>query len=212
MSIPLHQIAVVANGDGRLSIRHNVPVPSLRPDMVLVKTAAVAINQVDAKMLDYGSTIEAVHGHDFAGTIVALGTEAKASGHLALGDRVAGLVYGRNKTYPDVGAFAEYVGAYADLVLKLPDGMSFEEAAGLGIGVATASLALFSETHLAIPLTSLKITDNPNQTPETETGRVLGDFVLVAGGSTASGTRAIQLLKLYAYLLLIHLFKPIHLS
>lgn len=192
LSLPQRQTAVVAQGPGKLAIQHDVPMPALGPDMVIVKTAAVAINPADAKMLDYSAAVGAIHGYDFAGTVVALGADALAAGHLAVGDRVAGLVHGMNKLRPDVGAFAEYVGAYADLLLKIPDHMSFEEAASLGTGVATAALGLFHELRVPASLEQLSahMDDAPAAVNE---GR---DFVLVAGGSTATGTRALQLLKL----------------
>ncbi|EAW09024.1 zinc-binding alcohol dehydrogenase family protein [Aspergillus clavatus NRRL 1] len=189
--IPSQQTAIVAEGVGQLSIHHNAPVPALHPDVALVKTAAVAINPIDAKMLDYSPVPGAIHGYDFAGTIVALGSDTPP--HLKVGDRVAGFVHGMNPLLPDVGAFAEYVAASADLVLKIPDAMSFEEGASLGLGLFTAGLALFQ--HLQIPAS---LTGGPNPAPE---GGPSGtpDVVLVAGGSTATGTRALQLLKLYAY-------------
>ncbi|KAF7502832.1 hypothetical protein GJ744_005011 [Endocarpon pusillum] len=195
LSLPKHQTAIVAQGPGQLAIQHNAPVPLLAPDMAIVKTAAVAINPADAKMLDYSAAPGAIHGYDFAGTIVALG--ADSPGHLAIGDRVAGLVHGMNKLQPDVGAFAEYVGAYADLLLKIPDGMSFEEAASFGTGVATAALSLFSELRVPASLDQLhehravSVSDGQADVEGKER-----EFVLVAGGSTATGTRAIQLLKL----------------
>ena len=180
--LPSTQTAVIASGPGQLAIQQDAPVPALAPDMVLVKTAAVAINPADAKMLDYSAAVGAIHGYDFAGTIVALGTDAPV--HLAVGDRVAGLVHGMNALLPDVGAFAEYVGATGDLLLKIPEDMSFEDAASLGTGIATAGLGLFKE--LEVPGTPEK--------PATTAGSA---FVLVCGGSTATGTRAIQMLKLY---------------
>ena len=76
--------------------------------MALVKTAAVAINPADAKMLDYSAAPGAIHGYDFAGTVVALGENVRAG--LAVGDRVAGFVHGMNCLQPEIGAFAEYVG------------------------------------------------------------------------------------------------------
>lgn len=163
--------------------------------MAIVKTAAVAINPADAKMLDYSAAKGAIHGYDFAGTIVALGVDALASGHLAVGDRVAGLVHGMNRLRPDVGAFAEYVGAYADLLLRIPDHMSFEDAASFGTGVATASLSLFSE--LSVPASLAQLREH-QPASDGKAGADVGhrEFVLVAGGSTATGTRAIQLLKL----------------
>lgn len=53
--LPQFQTAVVAQGPGKLGIQHNVPIPTLTSDMALVKTAAVAINPADAKMLDYSA-------------------------------------------------------------------------------------------------------------------------------------------------------------
>ncbi|RAL08964.1 zinc-binding alcohol dehydrogenase family protein [Aspergillus homomorphus CBS 101889] len=191
--IPTQQTAIIAEGAGQLSIHHDAPVPAVQPDVALVRTAAVAINPVDAKMLDYSPVPGAIHGYDFAGTIVALGSETP--GHLKVGDRVAGFVHGMNPLLPDVGAFAEYVAASADLVLKLPDTMSFEEGASLGLGLFTAGLGLFQHLQLALPSFTR---GPPNNNPEEPEGvsSPKADFVLVAGGSTATGTRALQLLKL----------------
>lgn len=86
----------------------------------------------------------------------------------------------------DNGAFAEHVAASDDLLIKLPDETSFTDAAGFGVGLGTAVLGLFSKRELGIPIERL---DVPAIGEDQE-------FVLVAGGSTATGTRAIQLLKL----------------
>jgi NADPH:quinone reductase-like Zn-dependent oxidoreductase len=195
LSLPKQQTAIVAQGPGQLAIQHDAPVPSLAPDMAIVKTTAVAINPVDAKMLDYSAARGAIHGYDFSGTIVALGADALASTHLAVGDRVAGMVHGMNKLQPDVGAFAEYVGACADLLLKVPDHISFEEAASFGTGVAMATLGLFSELQVPTSLDQLR-GYQPASDGQAEVEVKEREFVLVAGGSTATGTRAVQLLKL----------------
>ena len=181
-SRPTLQTAVIASGPGQLAIKHDAPMPALTPEMVLVKTVAVAINPADAKMLDYSAAVGAIHGYDFAGTIVELGADAPS--HLAVGDRVAGFVHGMDSLQPDVGAFAEYVGASGHILLKIPKDMRFEDAASLGVGVATAGLGLFKE--LKVPATM----ERPAQTARRP-------FVLVCGGSTSTGTRAIQMLKLY---------------
>ena len=194
-SIPQRQTAIVAQGPGQIAIKHDAPVPVLESNMVLVKTAAVAINPVDAKMLDYSPVPGAIHGYDFAGTVVALGTNVSVFSTIAIGDRVAGVVYGMNELQPDIGAFAEYVGAYADSLLTIPDRMAFEDAASLGNGIATAALGLFSELRVPASLDQLQAvkSSSQDQSGNKEDER---EFVLVAGGSTATGTRAIQLLKL----------------
>ncbi|KAF7596236.1 hypothetical protein BBP40_002769 [Aspergillus hancockii] len=182
---PNQQTAIVAEGPGQLRVRRDAPVPALEPGVALVKNAAVAINPVDAKMVDYSPVPGAIHGYDFAGTVVALGADTPE--HIQVGDRVAGFVHGMNKTRPDVGAFAEYVAAPANLLLRLPVEMGFEDAASMGLGLFTAGLGLFRE--LQVPESH----DSGSPGLEDSSKR---DFVLVAGGSTATGTRAIQLLKL----------------
>lgn len=73
--------------------------------------------------------------------------------------------------------------------------MSFEEAAGLGLGVATAALGLFQE--LGVPASLFA---NQQSKPLDDSICMEPEIVLVAGGSTATGTRAIQMLKLYVFL------------
>ncbi|KAL8679554.1 MAG: hypothetical protein Q9186_004174 [Xanthomendoza sp. 1 TL-2023] len=72
--------------------------------------------------------------------------------------------------------------------------MTFEEAAGLGTGLGTAVLCLFSELHLPVSIDQLR--DGQSTKSEVAVQQHEREFVLVAGGSTATGTRAIQLLKL----------------
>jgi NADPH:quinone reductase-like Zn-dependent oxidoreductase len=188
-ALPRHQNALVVAGPGKLSLHQDAPLPHLAPDMALVRTVAVAINPVDAKMLDYSPAVGAIHGYDFAGVVVALGSDAPRQ--ISIGDRVAGAVHGNNSLEPRVGAFAQYVGATAELLLKIPDMMTFEEASTLGIGLATAGLALFRE--LEIPVSIEDLIDRAQDSDVTPRNAA---FVLVSGGSTATGTRAIQILKL----------------
>jgi NADPH:quinone reductase-like Zn-dependent oxidoreductase len=82
------------------------------------------------------------------------------------------------------------VGATAELLLKIPDMMTFKEASTLGIGLATAGLALFRELEIPVRIEDLiDRAQDSNVTPDAA-------WVLVSGGSTATGTRAIQILKL----------------
>jgi NADPH:quinone reductase-like Zn-dependent oxidoreductase len=68
--------------------------------------------------------------------------------------------------------------------MKIPEGVSFEEAAAIGVGAITAGQHLFQNLRLPLPT-------RPSQESV---------FVLVYGGSTATGTMAIQLAKLYVNL------------
>ncbi|CZT02537.1 related to toxD gene [Rhynchosporium agropyri] len=180
--IPAKQSAIIALPNGELGISNDVPVPHVDDDLVLVKTVAVAVNPVDAKMVGPMASTGAISGCDFAGIVVKIG--AKSGEYLKIGDRVAGVVHPMNPMRPDIGAFAEYVGATADFTLRLPETMSLSTGASLGTGVGTMGLALFN--HLQLPNTP----DNPGSFPANKPC-----YVLVYGGSTASGTLAIQLIR-----------------
>lgn len=179
--LPLKQTAIVGLADGGLGISHDVSLPLLEDDMIMVKNEALALNPIDTKLTRKLCTANAVAGMDFSGTVVALGRNVKAAAAIKVGDRVCGAVQGMHSLTPSVGAFAQYVGASDVVTLKLPEHMSFEEGASLGSGVGTVGLALFQSLEL------LGTPDSPTNAPRD---------VLVYGGSTATGTMAIQLLKL----------------
>jgi NADPH:quinone reductase-like Zn-dependent oxidoreductase len=120
-----------------------------------------------------GSTV----GCDFSGTIVAVGP--KCSKSYKAGDRIAGVTHGANASDLGSGCFAEYTLVEESAAYKIPDSLSFEEAATTGVGVITVSLALYQKLGLPFP------------------GEGKSDeWVLVYGGSTATGSLAIQYAKL----------------
>ncbi|KAH6627322.1 chaperonin 10-like protein [Chaetomium tenue] len=179
MPLPDSQTAIIADSLGNLAVAHGVPLPEVEPDMLLVRTVAVAVNPVDVKLTGAMAVEGAVAGSDCSGVVVAVGSAVPPS-KFAVGDRVCAAITPMNPATPRIGAFAEYVGATADCALRLPDGISFDSGATLSIGVATIGYALFQ---------SLKVPghpDSPATTPQ---------YILVYGGSTASGTLAIQLAR-----------------
>ncbi len=108
------------------------PVPVPRPGEVLVRVQAVALNPAD-KFLMLGkpaavrlamglarpSRHHRVRGHDFSGTVAALGAGVT---RFAVGDAVFG---------SSDGALAEYVRAKVGVVADRPTGLSVEHAAAL---------------------------------------------------------------------------------
>jgi NADPH:quinone reductase-like Zn-dependent oxidoreductase len=178
--IPRVQRAIVADATGSLFVSDNVNLPDLEPDMLLVKTVAVAPNPCDMKMTGHMASEGAISGGDCAGFVVAIGSGVP-KGRFCIGDRVCAAVQSMNPLLPHVGAFAQFVGATADFTLKIPDSMPFEAAVTLGISTATVGLALFK---------SLEIPGYPNTPVEKPA------YVLVYGGSTATGTVAIQLIRM----------------
>ena len=94
---------------------------------------------------------------------------------------------GNSENHQD-GAFAEYVAADPHLTARIPDGVSFEEAAPLGLGVVTAAQYLYQA--LGLPLPRL------DGSPGGRGGEGAPFNLLVYGGSTATGMLAVQLAKL----------------
>ncbi|KAK2612311.1 hypothetical protein QQS21_001737 [Conoideocrella luteorostrata] len=180
--LPSTQISIVANASGDLIIDHNVPLPELKPGIILVRAVVVAINPSDAKMTGPMASEGCTAGGDTAGIMVAIGPGVAAR-RFAIGDRVCGPNIFMNPSDPRDGAFQHYVGLTADFTLRIPDNMRFEEASTLGIGLITMGYALFR---------SLDIPGHPERPAQKQAA---GEYVLVYGGSSASGTMAIQLIR-----------------
>ena len=97
-----------------------------------------------------------------------------------VGDRICGVCHGSNQLELEDGAFADHIVAKGDIQLHIPEYMTFEEAATLGVGTLTIGQALYQSLKLPLPTEPAK-DDLP---------------VLIYGGSTATGTLAIQSAKL----------------
>ncbi len=138
--------AIVIKSRGNASLVSDSLVPGLRDDYILVKTVAVAINPTGWQHIDGEGPLGGTVGCDYAGTVVAVGPNVNKS--FAKGDRVCGFIHGSNGDNHEDGAFAEYVTAKGDLQIPIPNGMSFEEAATLGVGMYDAGqpLSIFRVT------------------------------------------------------------------
>ncbi|KAK2613264.1 hypothetical protein N8I77_000187 [Diaporthe amygdali] len=189
------QWAIVQDATGKPTIVTAAPVPVLRPGDVLVKTTAVALKPSDYKMGAAFPSPGANVGGDFAGRVVDILPGAGDDGgdlgtakrqRLRVGDLVCGQVHDSNPADPGTGSFAEYVRAPADLVLRVPDSITPARAATLGTPLLTSCLALWGS--LRLPASPASPAKDADPVP-----------VLVYGGSTATGTMAIQLLKLSGY-------------
>ena len=139
------------------------PVPG--PNEVCVTPSAWGVNYVDVIMV--GGTYQLrpelpfVPGTEAAGFVTAGGAEVD---DVAIGDRVM--------TSHRPGAFAECVVAPRPNVMKIPDNMSFEEAAGFRAGFMTAYHALVQGGRLEA-----------------------GETVLVHGAAGGMGLAAVQVAK-----------------
>ncbi|KZT12690.1 GroES-like protein [Laetiporus sulphureus 93-53] len=167
--------SLLTRGDGFFHLKDvEIPVPG--DGEVLVKVVAVSQNPTDWKTLRLHPQPGNVIGCDFAGVVVMIGSHVP-EGLRRVGERVAGVVHGG--TSPN-GAFAEYTVASAKLLISVPDTLSFEEAAQLGIPCYTACQSLYQCLGLPTPL-------SPTETPID---------VLIWSGTSATGQYAIQLAKL----------------
>ncbi len=179
--IPKTQTAVVGSEDRDFCIVHDLPVIECEEGMVIIKNHAVALNPVDTKLHDDMITPGASFGFDCAGTIVQIGPNVKRK--LQIGDRVCGAACGMDPTRPAGGAFTEYAALGGDLLLKMPDDMSFEDACTMGTALNSAAMVLFHS--FALPWS---LVDKPAEQSFP---------ILVYGASTSVGTMAIQILKMY---------------
>ena len=173
------QTAWIGSNEGTSILVNDAPIPKIAGERCLIKTKAISVNPVDTKLVGDYVTKGAVAGFDFAGVVEEVGPDAKNC-NIKVGDRVCSAVVGMNPADPTIGAWAEYTAAVEWILLKIPDEMSFEEGATLGISFLTAGMGLFY---------SLGLPGNPEEPVEKPT------TVFVFGGSSATGTASIQLLK-----------------
>lgn len=179
------QKAIVVVEPTKAALVSDRAIPSLRDEYILVKTVAVALNPTDWKHIDFGlASPGCLIGCDYAGVVEAVGPKVKKP--FKKGDRIAGFAHGGNSVQPEDGAFAEYIVVKGDLQMPIPASLSFEEAATLGVGINTVGQALYQSLKLAPPSAPL---DKPQ-------------YILVYGGSTATGTLGIQFARLSGYTVL----------
>ncbi|KAB8255227.1 chaperonin 10-like protein [Aspergillus pseudonomiae] len=175
------QKAVIITSPKHAQVVGDRAIPRLRDDCILVKTVSVALNPTDWKHIDFLAPAGVLIGCDYAGIVEAVGKNVKKS--FTKGDRICGFVHGSNAVQPEDGAFAEYIIVEGDLQYRIPQGMGFEEAATLGLGVTTAALGLYQSLKLTLLVAHIR-----SKMP-----------ILVYGGSTATGALAIQFAKLSGY-------------
>ncbi|ART77152.1 quinone oxidoreductase [Sutcliffiella horikoshii] len=114
--------AVIQNefGDSDVLLYTDVEFPKIRENEVLIKTEYTSVNYADIKkrMGNKGKgELPLTLGLDVAGTIEEVSDDSSFS----KGDRVI--------AFPKAGSYAEYVVANEQLVFKIPDGLSFKQAA-----------------------------------------------------------------------------------
>ena len=166
--------AVVQDRYGKANVlklgEAETPVPD--STSVLLRVRSTSVNGLDWRLmwgkpiilrfLGFGLTRpkRRIRGVDVAGEVVAV---QKPESQFKVGDAVFGI---------GSGSFAEYVAADESELTKKPDGVSFDDAATLGIAAFTALQGLRDQAHI-----------RPDQS------------VAITGAGSGVGTFAIQLAK-----------------
>jgi NADPH:quinone reductase-like Zn-dependent oxidoreductase len=149
----------------------DVKKPAAKENEVLISVKAIGVNPVDFKaranedLLNSltGEQRPAIIGWDVSGTIVAIGNNITK---FKIGDNVFGMI-----NFPGSGnAYAEFVAAPENHLVKIPKNISFEEAAATTLAAVTALQALKPRVKK-------------------------GNRVLIHGGSGGVGHFAIQIAK-----------------
>ena len=160
--------AAVISGAGNRHVElAKVPIPSNGPDELLVRNKAIGVGIHDSYFLPPGFSTPFPIGIEAAGIVEHVGS--RLTGHYRPGDRIAYVSINQLKG----GTWAEYAVVGADsLIVAIPEGMDFEQAAAVPVAGNSTLRALH-----ALPVI-----------PE-------GGSIFVAGASGAIGTFAVQLAR-----------------
>jgi NADPH2:quinone reductase len=144
------------------------PTPSPRPNEILVRVRASALNRADLHQREGNYPAPAgsppdIPGLEFAGEVAELGADVT---HLRKGQRVFGIVGG--------GANAEYLVTDARCVAGVPDALSWTDAAAVPEAFITAYDALVTQANVQV-----------------------GERVLIHAVGSGVGLAAVQIAALY---------------
>ncbi|KAL0059593.1 hypothetical protein AAF712_013644 [Marasmius tenuissimus] len=106
---------------------------------ILVEVKAAALNPVDWKIQKYGIFLQkypAVVGTDIAGDVVKLGKGVQG---FNVGDRVLFQGYFTN----DYAGFQQFTKVAAEIAAKIPEAISYSQAASVPLTLATAAIGLY---------------------------------------------------------------------
>src|SRR5947207_4845238 len=113
----------------------DIPVPKPKPNEAVVKIVAIGVNFIDVYFREgrYPAPLPFIDGQEAAGTISEVGSEVRS---LKPGDRVA---------YTNVlGSYAEYAAVPAEKLVRLPGGISEQQAAAAMLQGMTAHYLVYS--------------------------------------------------------------------
>jgi NADPH2:quinone reductase len=124
----------------------DLPEPKPKPNEALVQVKAAGVNFIDVYFREgrYPAQLPFVNGQEAAGVVTEVGSEVKM---FKPGDRVA---------YTGaLGSYAEYAAVPENRLVKIPDGLGFEQAASAMLQGMTAHYLLHSTYKLQAGETTL---------------------------------------------------------
>ncbi|KAI0749272.1 GroES-like protein [Daedaleopsis nitida] len=168
------------------------PIPVPGPQQVLVKVMSAALNPIDWKLVD--SPFSAlcpeypfISGTDGAGIVEEVGSEVTT---LAKGDRIVFQGWFANP----YATFQQYCIVPAAITAKIPENISFDQAASVPLGLATVVLTLYNHD----PNTDKSVRFPPVWDEIGKTAFV-GRPTFIIGGASSVGQYAIQIAKLAGF-------------
>jgi NADPH2:quinone reductase len=173
MPSTMRAAAIDRFGGPEMIVLHKLPLPEVEPDEVLIRIESAGVAEWDpfereggfVKMLGKTPTFPYVLGTDGAGTVAAVGKEVAG---FKEGDKV----YSASLANPKGGFYAEYASVKGEMVSRIPDQLSIDQA---GVMLSDA-------------VTGLRALDDILRVKR-------GESVMIFGASGGIGHMAIQLAK-----------------
>ncbi|KAK0119375.1 hypothetical protein ONS95_010826 [Cadophora gregata] len=187
----------------------SVPYPTCGPEEIIIKTHVLAINPVDWKIQspmgrNFNLTYPAILGEDVAGIVVQVGSKIKSKSKFSVGDRVMAQPLGLGNG-PAYGGFQLYPVLKAATVSKIPNWLSFQEAAVLPLSISTAAAGLFMKSTLGLEFPSIDSDSNSRKRSSSSSSsfqRAKNSTLLVWGCSSSVGSSVVQLAHAAGYSLI----------
>ena len=132
-------IQVAQTGGPEVLTVVDLPIPTPKANEAVVKIEASGVNFIDVYFREgrYPSPLPFINGQEGAGVVTEIGSDVR---DLKVGDRVA--------YTGSLGSYAEYAAVPAARLVKIPEALSFEQAAAAMLQGMTAHYLVFSTYKL----------------------------------------------------------------
>ncbi|KAK4688309.1 hypothetical protein P7C73_g1800, partial [Tremellales sp. Uapishka_1] len=181
---------LIVSAKGKLTLDEKWPKPQiLSRNEVCIRVETAGLNPLDWKSVRYNFNLPAFPwtiGREVAGVVESIGLGVT---NVAIGDRVWSSTY-----YRDVraGTLQTHCVLPCHTVGVLPDNLSYEEGASLGVPALTAAMTLWKWLKLPLPSVSLESRSIASK------GNPESDYLLIWGGASSTGQFFTQLAALSA--------------